>query len=373
MRSDAWLDKQLNSALGSWTELKHDTILYAKQAYAEGAGGGPPAPEPPKGYVEPVPQLYARIAAIGQMTIDGLDSRGLLSQDDKGALSQLVEIAGKLQASAEKELRGEPLAEPEYEFLRFYGRQIENLTVAAGDVDTNTGQSDATDQAALVADVATDPGGQVLEEGIGRIFEIYVVAPVEGKLVLTKGGVFSHYEFAQPLSDRLTDEAWRAQVDSGKLPALGAWTASFFVEQKAAQALADTINQFNIALVGSVWYTDGQYVARYLGEPELSDTRAYIDQLKSKTQFVGMKRLSLDFRSFDFQDERHATVATRERWSDELYQGVPVDLGGSEPVKIGVRGPYETVVTYTMEQKADQQWQINQIITRPEPPAWQQP
>ncbi len=51
MRSDAWLDKQLNTSLGSWTELKRDTILYAKQVYAEMGAGAlpPPTPEPPKG------------------------------------------------------------------------------------------------------------------------------------------------------------------------------------------------------------------------------------------------------------------------------------------------------------------------------------
>ena len=51
MQSDAWLDKQLNTSLGSWTELKHDTILYAKQAYAEmGAGGHfPPLPKEAQG------------------------------------------------------------------------------------------------------------------------------------------------------------------------------------------------------------------------------------------------------------------------------------------------------------------------------------
>ncbi len=61
-------------ALGSWTELRRDTILYAKQVYAEMGAGAlpPPAPEPPKGYVEPVPELYARLQALAQMTIDGL-------------------------------------------------------------------------------------------------------------------------------------------------------------------------------------------------------------------------------------------------------------------------------------------------------------
>ncbi len=72
MQSNAWLDKQLNTVLGSWTELKHDTILYAKQVYAEMGGGPmPPEPVPPQGYVEPVPAFYARLAALTAMTRTG--------------------------------------------------------------------------------------------------------------------------------------------------------------------------------------------------------------------------------------------------------------------------------------------------------------
>jgi hypothetical protein len=33
MQNEAWVDKQLSTALGSWAELRHDTILYAKQSY----------------------------------------------------------------------------------------------------------------------------------------------------------------------------------------------------------------------------------------------------------------------------------------------------------------------------------------------------
>jgi len=32
MQNLAWLRKDINTALGSWTELRHDTILYAKQS-----------------------------------------------------------------------------------------------------------------------------------------------------------------------------------------------------------------------------------------------------------------------------------------------------------------------------------------------------
>lgn len=71
MRTAAWRKKQLQTALGSWTELKHDTIVYTKQPYGvaqaamAGKGGWArylPA-EVVHGYVEPVPQLYA---ALGQ-------------------------------------------------------------------------------------------------------------------------------------------------------------------------------------------------------------------------------------------------------------------------------------------------------------------
>ena len=35
-----------------------------------------------------------------------------------------------------------------------------------------------------------------LEEGTGRIMELYVVVPIDGKLVLTRGGIYSQYELS---------------------------------------------------------------------------------------------------------------------------------------------------------------------------------
>ncbi|MBK6426510.1 MAG: DUF3160 domain-containing protein [Blastocatellia bacterium] len=42
MRTQAWTDKSLSTALGSWAELKHDTVLYGKQSGAECGGGDEP-------------------------------------------------------------------------------------------------------------------------------------------------------------------------------------------------------------------------------------------------------------------------------------------------------------------------------------------
>jgi hypothetical protein len=225
MRALAWSHKDLHTALGSWTELKHDTILYAKQAYAELTAMPPQAAA--RGYVEPNPEAYARLLALTRMTRDGLDQRGLLSTDDRDSLDQLEQLLLSLKTIAEKELQGQTLSDSEYDLMNTYGNWLEGLTIAAADKAEPGGSVDEHD-AALVADVATDPNsGSVLEEAVGRINQIFVVAEVDGQLSLTQGGVLSYYEFSWPMSDRLTDEAWRELLDSGQSPPCPEWTSSF--------------------------------------------------------------------------------------------------------------------------------------------------
>jgi hypothetical protein len=234
MRSTAWTRKDLHTALGSWTELKHDTILYAKQAYAE-LGGVFEEPEF-KGYVEPNPEAFARLAALTRMTIDGLEARDLLSGSEamwetKDNLERLELLLTQLASIAEKELAGTPLSQEEQEVILYYGGLLENLTIAAADKDEVEGRAFVEDEeAAVIADVATDPNGFVLEEGVGRIFEIYVVVEIEGRPAVTKGGVFSYYEFPWAMSDRLTDETWRGMLDTGQTPPRPQWTGSFIAE-----------------------------------------------------------------------------------------------------------------------------------------------
>jgi len=225
MRTRAWSQKDLHTALGSWTELKHDTILYAKQAYAELTAMPPQAAV--RGYVEPNPEAYGRLLALTRMTRDGLDQRGLLSTDDRDSLEQLDQLLLSLKTIAEKELQGETLTDSEYDLINFCGDWLESLTIAAADKPEPGGSVDEH-EAALVADVATDPNsGSVLEEGVGRIYQISVVTEVEGQFTLTRGGVFSYYEFSWPMSDRLTDEAWRELLESGQAPPGPEWTSSF--------------------------------------------------------------------------------------------------------------------------------------------------
>ena len=88
MNTPQWGKKNLNTALASWAELKHDAILYAKQPFgAECGGGGPPEPIC-RGYVEPN-------VAYWQKAIDLLDatkscSESTISSPRKSRTSHLT-------------------------------------------------------------------------------------------------------------------------------------------------------------------------------------------------------------------------------------------------------------------------------------------
>lgn len=234
MQNPAWTLKQLETWLGSWTELKHDTILYAKQVYAEMGGGEEPMDD--RGYVEPNPLVYGRLASLTRMTIDGLSSRGLLAEDARASLEELEALALQLKTISEKELAQEPLTDEEYELIRSFGGQLEHFWLEAlKDEGVDHRSAIAENPAALIADVATDPNGQVLEEGTGYVNNIYAVVPVDGTLRIAKGAVYSYYEFPWPMEDRLTDQKWKAMLESGKVPEPPFWTRIYTAPEGASQ------------------------------------------------------------------------------------------------------------------------------------------
>jgi len=239
MRSPAWTRKSLSSALGSWTELKHDTcILYGKQSYTlaqaafatMGKGGPIEEPKPVHGYVEPCPRVYAAIrAAVAQLHARLLDlgfppDRGLESN-----LTRLEDLLGSLQVISSKELAGQPVTDDEQELIENFGSELQYVMRCAHYVDvTKNFMSGMEGSMPIVADVHTDVNsGMVLEKGVGYPLAIYVKAPVDGKPTVCKGAVYSCYEFKQPMSDRLTDESWRDMLDAKKNPGLPAWTDTY--------------------------------------------------------------------------------------------------------------------------------------------------
>lgn len=209
MTSAEWGKKDLETFAGSFTELKHDTVLYAKQVMAE-MGGGPVEEIDDRGYVEPEPEVYRRFMLLAQQTAEGLERFGLIDSGDVENLGRLEELARRLLTISNKELQDETLTDEEYDLIREYGGTLEHFWIEAVKDRTDAEYVDPREfPASLVTDIATDPNGRVLQVATGRPAEILVIVPVDGQLRIASGMVYDFYQFEQPIGERLTDTEWR--------------------------------------------------------------------------------------------------------------------------------------------------------------------
>lgn len=245
MRNPAWTDKQLTTALASWAEARHDVILYAEQSWAEG-GDGSEEVEQPKGYVEPLPNLYAGLSTLVTRTEDILESSGYLDDDTREVCASYRDLLDFLTAVSRKELAAEDLSYDEYERIRNIGGEMEALAVSIVGLERNVPvyhQGQPTDQKrerlrgwfevtgpdrdiAVIADVHTTLDS-CLEVGVGHIDKIFAIVPIGGKPHLTCGGVFSFYEFRYHASGRLDDRAWQEMLLRHLEPSRPVWMSSY--------------------------------------------------------------------------------------------------------------------------------------------------
>jgi hypothetical protein len=233
MTNVAWADKTLTTSSGSWAELRHDSILYAKQSYTQTVGtcDNPPTPIS-QGYVEPNPDVFGRIASMASYMQAGLTKVGISALLPMDKLTSISSFCLELQRMAIKELQGGNVTLGEYSDIELAYQTLSRIEdFSAYPIPPSNGNptpSSGDSTMAVIADVHTDPNtSQVLEVGVGRPMRLFVVVPVEGKLQLCQGAMFSYYEFTQPMNNRLTDDQWRAMLKAGTAPAMQAWDSSF--------------------------------------------------------------------------------------------------------------------------------------------------
>jgi Protein of unknown function (DUF3160)/Bacterial SH3 domain len=221
--------------------LKHDTVLYSKMPEMMG-GGGPPMSGPAPAYVEPNPNAFYRLAYAAQALTVGIkpqqedwSMRGWNEVESVDAsmfysteayvqhLSDLAERLGQLGDIAARELQGQELTVDDYGLIQGCLEYKECL-----DHGAYTQNPPEQEPIPLVAAVS-GAEDRVLEASVGNLNRIFVAVPLEGKLEIAQGGVFSYYEFTQPRSDRLTDQAWRDKI-AANLPVAPAWTKQFLLD-----------------------------------------------------------------------------------------------------------------------------------------------
>lgn len=222
MRNDAWERKDLVSALGSFAELKHDTVLYGKAVMAEMGGGG--EFEIPKSYVEPNVELYEKLNWLLEFTKVNLKDRQMLSEKYEEKINNFQAMVLKLRDISIKELQNEGLSESEISDLYFIGGEMEMLMVdfvESSDEYEISGWyeiQNATDRRMpvvvdlmrVVENSVGLPEGEISHIGTGKPMEIFVIYPHQDKLYMGRGATFSYYEFLN--KERLTDEDWQKMV-----------------------------------------------------------------------------------------------------------------------------------------------------------------
>lgn len=251
-RTRAWADRLLHSGLAGYTKLKHQAILYAFQDYsAECDSERPlklfveqPILAPPRGFVDPHPAFFARLATLAEALYEKLHGGEAPSvndfygrfQDPDADTQESVPLnaavfARRLEALAKKEVRGEALGDADHRWLLQVAPMMEAMFLGQSDSGAMqlTGDEGRTKTGvAVVADVHTAvEQGMVVEEAIGRLLDLYVVVPDTVGQRLTEGALFSYFEFLQPMAQRLDDLGWSARLDQGDVPPPPPWTTSF--------------------------------------------------------------------------------------------------------------------------------------------------
>lgn len=223
MRNEKWKYKDLNTALASWAQLKHDTILYAKQYGAEMGGSEPSII---KHYVEPNVNLYRRVKYLVEKTMDVDEKYSLLNNDQKARLKDFDYMLDFFIEVSIKELKDETTSDDDNDRLSVIGGEMENIFIAFNKDDVNNEyEISASDRdTANIADIQRigsntvgKPEGSFLEVGSGSFSFMKAIYRLDGKYFVGTGPVMNYYEFYS--EDRLTNDDFKEMLSNFYMPA----------------------------------------------------------------------------------------------------------------------------------------------------------
>lgn len=220
MRTGAYWQQKMNTQLGSWAELRHDNLLYAKQSYT-----GIPICSYPYSYVEPFPDFYKSLKTISDLTITAFNQFSQFYAKEKiiQYFMNFKSSCDTLEIISQKELENQSLSSQEIGFLtRMMRYNTQGCSVGYdgwySSMYYDNGSLDGLiDPNYIVADYHTSPAdengtivGYVKHAGTGKVdLLITAITMPDGNNVAFVGPTYSFYDYTTLNFLRLTDEEWR--------------------------------------------------------------------------------------------------------------------------------------------------------------------
>jgi hypothetical protein len=233
-RTEPWSRRILQTQLASWAELRHDTVLYAKQSYT---GGN--ACEFPDAYVEPYPAFFDAITAWaqhGREVTAGLEG----ASGAEGYFAELETITTMLGDMARAERSGTPFTDAQLAFVNdavFIQTVCGSIPYATGWYShLYYGASGAVEVDPTIVDVHTQPTDEV-GNPVGRILTVGTGLPRAAIFTFETctgprayvGLVSSYFERITENFERPTDQEWAAELASSGHPADPAFLGDLIV------------------------------------------------------------------------------------------------------------------------------------------------
>lgn len=225
MKTAAFWQQKMNTQLASWTELRHDNLLYAKQSYTGGT-----VCSYPYSFVEPFPEFYSTLKDYSNEALNYFTS---LNFPDPAIKNKIIYYFGRckgitdtLKIICEKELAGIPFNSGEQAFLAGMIYQTGQSGVSLDGWYPNLfyddvfrgewGYEGLMESDHIVADIHTTPTncsggsiGAISHVGTGNInLGVFITENHLGELTAFVGPVMSYYEYRTTNFLRLTDDEW---------------------------------------------------------------------------------------------------------------------------------------------------------------------
>jgi hypothetical protein len=155
--------------------------------------------------------------------MDGLSQRKLLGQEFIGRNKKMIDDFKFFRKIAIQELNNEQISGDDFEMLRNMPGNMDSIVRPLPSEE----RVEKNARSALIADVHTDAvNSEILYEADGIPNYIYIAVQDNNGTRLTKGLIYSYYEFKAPLDGRLTDADWQGWIygqEKGKIPSMPKW------------------------------------------------------------------------------------------------------------------------------------------------------